>query len=56
MRVYEKDTELKIPVWYLKFPQGMLNRISDICIALSHILSRKRKEESTKTKNVNFNL
>lgn len=56
MRVQEKDTELKIPNWYLKLPQGLLNVISDVCIALSHLLSRKKKEKSTNTRNVKFYL
>ena len=56
MRVYEKDTELKIPNWYLKLPQRLINHISDMCIALSHVFSRKKKEKSTNTKNVNFYL
>ena len=56
MRAYEKDTELKIPNWYLKLPQSLLNCISNICIVLSHVLSRKKKEKSTNTKNVRFYL
>lgn len=56
MRVHEKDTELKIPSWYLKLPQGALNVISDMCIALSHLLSRKKKVKSTNTRNVKFYL
>lgn len=56
MRTYEKDTELKIPKWYLKLPQNILNRISDICIALSHILSWKKTNKSSNTKNVKFYL
>ena len=56
MRVHEKDTELKIPKWYLKLPQNMINLISDMCIALSHVLSRKKKIKTTNTKNVKFYL
>ena len=56
MRVQEKDAELKIPNWYLKLPQGVLNVISDICIALSHLLLRKKKVKSTNAKSVKFNL
>ncbi len=56
MRVYEKDTELKIPKWYLRLPQCMINIISDICIALSHIFSRKKEDKSSNTKKVNFYL
>ena len=52
----EKDTELKIPKWYLKLPQNMINLISDMCIALSHVLSRKKKIKTTNTKNVKFYL
>ena len=56
MRVHEKDTELKIPKCYLKLPQNVINRISDICIALSHILPRKKKLKTTSTKNIKFYL
>ena len=42
MRVFEKDTELKIPKWYYKLSQKTLNRVSDIGIALSRKLSRKK--------------
>ena len=45
MRVQEKDTELKIPSWYLKLPQGVLNVISDICIALSHLFVAKKESQ-----------
>ena len=56
MRIYEKNMELKIPNWYLKLPQSLINRISDMSIALSHIFSRNEKEKSTNTKNVKFYL
>ena len=56
MRVHEKDTELKIPGWYLKLPQRVLNVISDMCITLSHLLSRKKKVKSANTRNVKFYL
>lgn len=49
MRVHEKDTELKIPKWYLKLPQNIINRVSDICIELSHFFTRK-KERSNSSK------
>ena len=56
MRTYEKDTELKIPSWYLKLPQSVLNRISDMCIAISHILPQKKVKKSSNTKKVKFYL
>lgn len=47
MRVHEKDTELKIPNWYLKLPQSIINRISDICFTLSRLSIRKKKRNNT---------
>lgn len=55
MRVYEKDTELKIPNWYLKLPQKILNRVSDIGIILSRKMSRK-KIKITNKRNIKFYL
>ena len=48
MRVFEKDTELKIPKWYYKLSQKTLNRVSDIGIALSRKLSRKKIDRTNK--------
>jgi len=50
MRVHEKDTELKIPTWYLKLPQGVINFISDMCVAISHFLNRKKSRKNSNTK------
>ena len=55
MRVHEKDTELKIPKWYLKLPQNFINCVSDMCVALSHLFSRKKKKVDANT-NVKFYL
>ena len=48
MRTYEKDTEIKIPNWYLKLPQKTINRISDIGLAINRMLPKPRKK-GTKT-------
>lgn len=55
MKAYEKDTGMKIPNWYLKLPQKLLNRISDTGLALNRLLSRPRKR-NTPNKKVNFYL
>ncbi len=59
MRTYEKDTEIKIPNWYLKLPQKVINRISDIGLAINRLLPQTRKKNSKKTRgkrNVTFYL
>ena len=56
MSVYEKDTEIKIPKWYLKLPQKTLNRISDISIMLSHLFTRKHDIKRTNKRNITFYL
>ena len=59
MRTYEKDTEIKIPNWYLKLPQKTLNHISDICLAINRLLPQIRKKSKKKTttkRNVTFYL
>lgn len=59
MRTYEKDTEIRIPNWYLKLPQKTLNFISNMGLAINRLLpqSRKRKTKRTKGKrNVTFYL
>ena len=55
MRVYENDTEMKIPAWYFKLPQKTLNRISDLGIILSRKMSRKKIDRTNK-RNIKFNL
>lgn len=54
MRVHEKDTELKIPNWYLKLPQNVINRISDMCIMLSHLLTRRKEKKNTNCRSIKF--
>ena len=49
MRAYEKDTEIKIPNWYLKLPQKTINRISDIGLAINRLLPQPRKKTTKKT-------
>lgn len=56
MRAHEKDTELKIPNWYLKLPQNVINRISDMCVAISHFLNRKKTRHNTNNSNTKFYL
>ena len=59
MRTYEKDTEIKIPNWYLKLPQKTLNNISDIGLAINRLLPQIRKKSKKKTttkRNVTFYL
>ena len=55
MRGYENDTDLKIPKWYYRLSQKTLNRMSDIGIALSHKLSRKKIDRTNK-RNIKFYL
>lgn len=56
MKAYENDTEVKIPDWYLKLPQKLINKISDIGIILNNILMRKKKIDRTNKRNIKFNL
>lgn len=49
MKAYEKDTGTKIPVWYLKLPQKILDFISDMGIILNRVLT-KRKRINQKSK------
>ena len=60
MRTYEKDTEIKIPNWYLKLPQKTINRVSDVCLALNRLLPQPRRKKSanktTNKRNVTFYL
>lgn len=56
MGTYENDTEVKIPNWYLKLPQKLINKISDIGIILNNILMRKKKIDRTNKRNIKFNL
>lgn len=56
MRVYEKDTEIKIPNWYLKLPQKILNCVSDAGIVLSHLLTRNKRIKQKNKRNIKFYL
>lgn len=59
MRTYEKDTEIKIPNWYLKLPQKIINRISDIGLTINRLLPQPRKKSTkkiTNKRNVTFYL
>mgnify|MGYP006874880607 CR=1 FL=1 len=47
MKAYEKDTGVKIPAWYLKLPQKVLDFISDIGIVLNRLLTRRKKINRT---------
>ena len=42
MRVYENDTDIKIPNWYLKLPQWLLNGISDLGLWINRVFVRPR--------------
>ena len=56
MRVYENDRAIKIPNWYLKLPQKVLNCISDIAIFISHLVTREHNIKRTNKKNIKFYL
>ena len=56
MRTYENDTEVKFSDWYLKLPQKMINKISDIGIVLNSILMRKKKIDRTNKRNIKFKI
>ena len=56
MRIYENDRDIKIPKWYLKLPQKVLNRISDMGIAISHLLTRKYDIKQENKNHIKFYL
>lgn len=56
MNAYEKDTGVKIPNWYLKLPQNVLNRISDIGITLNQFINRKKNIKREKLNDIEFYL
>ena len=56
MRAYEKDTGVKIPAWYLKLPQRVIDFISDMGIILNRLLTRRREIKRTNKRNVKFYL
>ncbi len=51
MRVYENDTDIKIPNWYLKLPQGLLNGISDFGLWINRVFVRPRRGSKKKISN-----
>ena len=56
---YEKDTKVKIPNWYLKFPQKTLDKLSDFGLYMNRILpcpKKKRSKESSEKRDVEFYL
>lgn len=53
MRVYENDRDIKIPNWYMKLPQCVLNKISDIGMWLQSLMP-KRKINPTNARNIKF--
>lgn len=56
MRAYEKDTGVKIPAWYLKLPQRVIDFISDMGIILNRLLTRRKEIKRTNKRNVKFYL
>ena len=56
MKAYEKDTDVKIPTWYLKLPQKVLDFVSDMGIVLNRMLTRRKKIDRTNKRNVKFYL
>ena len=51
MRVYENDTDIKIPNLYLKLPQWLLNGISDLGLWINRVFVRPSKGSKKKTNN-----
>lgn len=59
MRTYENDTDIKIPNWYLRLPQKVLNTISDIGLWVNRVFLRPRKDSHKRMhggRNVKFYL
>lgn len=59
MRTYEKDTDIKIPNWYFKLPQKVLDCICDIGLSINRLLPQPHKKKTKKTaikRNVTFYL
>ena len=56
MRAYEKDTGVRIPAWYLKLPQRILDFISDMGIVLNRVFTKRRKIKRTNKRNIKFYL
>lgn len=51
MRTYEKDTDIKIPNWYFKLPQKVLDCICDVGLAINRLLPQSRKRDTSETSN-----
>ncbi len=59
MRVYEKDTDIKVPNWYYKLPLKTVDRISDIGLTLNRLIPcprNKRKKQNISKRKVTFYL
>lgn len=56
MRLQENDTEIKIPNWYLKLPQKILNFFSDAGIFLNNLLFHPKKTNTEGTSTTTFYL
>lgn len=56
MRTYEDDREIKIPNWYIKLPQCVLNFVSDAGLILNRMLTRRKKIDRTNKRNITFYL
>lgn len=53
MRAYENDKEIKIPNWYLRLPQGVINKIADVGMWIQSLMP-KRKINTTNARNIKF--
>lgn len=51
MRTYEKDTDVKIPNWYLKIPQKILDCICNTGLFINRLLPQVRKKNAHKKTN-----
>ena len=56
MRTYEDDREIKIPNWYIKLPQCVLNFVSDAGLVLNRMLTRRKQIDRTNKRNITFYL
>ena len=56
MRIYENDKEIKIPKWYLKLPQKVVNRMSNLAIRFSHLVTKKQEVNRKNKNNIKFYL
>lgn len=51
MRASERDEEIKIPKWYMKFPIDIMEKISHVIIVLVKLFpSKKRKKDTGKVR------